>query len=557
MALSPQDAARLDRILAGPMAQLAGLQVLPPTGGVASMPDIPRGGAFIAPAVDYGQAGQLDPAAASQNPVQRGPVPNIPAQLMGGGGPPAPAPAPAMAAYGPMGGAAPGSAAFSPLPQAADRLSAIPPEQMPGGSMLGKMPMPEELMGMSVGLGPGGTPTVSGAAEEEAAYQRALARDAERAAQGLGPYRPGQPDAPKGGLGGLGGFFGSLFDPSTPRGEDFQNMMLGWAAGAGGTWQDSLAGGAKLVAAGRLSRKEKDELAKSTNKTAEWALANGADPGTVEMFLANKDAKGLISYVEERKKGTKRDTKVIGDMLIDGSTGEVIGNYKSQEPGYRMLSPQEAQAVGLSPEKSYQMGPDGKVSGVGESGVTVNVGGGDKGDEALAKAQGEMFSTLVQDGLKAGGDAARINRLEGILNNTPQGGMAWVQQAAGEYGINTEGLSEIQAAQAVINAMVPEQRAPGSGPMSDRDLELFKAALPRIINQPGANALIINTLRGITEYRRKQGEIAAAVATGRMTRQAGLDALFALENPLDGFSAQLNKGNQSQQNLYDKYGLER
>ena len=100
------------------------------------------------------------------------------------------------------------------------------------------------------------------------------------------------------------------------------------------------------------------------------------------------------------------------------------------------------------------------------------------------------------------------------------------------FGLDTEGLSEIQAAQAVISSLVPEQRPPGSGPMSDADLIEFKASLPRIINQPGGNELILNTLRGIARYDIEAGEIAAAVASREITQAEARKRLSELENPL-------------------------
>ena len=99
-----------------------------------------------------------------------------------------------------------------------------------------------------------------------------------------------------------------------------------------------------------------------------------------------------------------------------------------------------------------------------------------------------------------------------------------------------EGLSDIQAAQALINELVPQQRQPGSGPMSDADLALFKQSLPRIINQEGGNALIVQTMRGITDYQIKMGEIADAVADRSMNPTEGRAAIRNLANPLDAYT---------------------
>jgi hypothetical protein len=215
-----------------------------------------------------------------------------------------------------------------------------------------------------------------------------------------------------------------------------------------------------------------------------------------------------------------------------------IDALRNPKPEFRQLTTEEIQTRGLDPKKQYQLARDGKVSQIGDSGtnVTVNTGEGDKFYENLDKKNAEMFSALSEEGVRGRGKLAQINRLQGLLSAAPQGGLAALKQAAGEYGINTEGLSDIQSAQALINELVPQQRQPGSGPMSDADLALFKQSLPRIINQPGGNETIVNTMRGITEYQVRMGEIADAVADRSMTPTQGREAIRNLKNPLDDYT---------------------
>ena len=185
----------------------------------------------------------------------------------------------------------------------------------------------------------------------------------------------------------------------------------------------------------------------------------------------------------------------------------------------------------------------------GATNVVTNVGEGDKFYENLDKKNAEMFSALSEEGVRGRGKLAQISRLQQLLSSAPQGGLAALKQAAGEYGINTEGLSDIQSAQALINELVPQQRQPGSGPMSDADLALFKQSLPRIINQPGGNDTIVNTVRGITEYQVRMGEIADSVADRTMTPQQGREAIRNLKNPLEDYTKMvrgLEKGGQDQ-----------
>lgn len=467
--------------------------------------------------------------------------------LFGGGLGQMQAPAPGVGALQPQPALLPPGQmmpARMPLPET----GALYPPNMEGVTVKGipaspVRPEPSVAMREPVNPGRPTQPMDLGTVAAAGAPQTAVAtNDAPMPPSPTGGVSPAQPA-------GAGPAMGGLFADKEEILARLGDMMSGWAMGAGGTWQDSLAAGGKAVQVGKLTRGEEKKLAKSVNKTAEWAIKNGVDPGMAQAFVDAKDAKGLIDYTQSFMKAQAEAAqpnymKVGEGLIVDGrDPTRVIADYRNaggEKPTSAMQEYELAKAQGF--QGSFVEFKKAMKDG----GVTVNVGDGDAGDKELAKAQGAMFSSLVEDGMKAGRDAARLGRLETILAAAPQGGAGWAKQIAGEYGIKTDGLDDIQAAQAVINAIVPEQRAPGSGPMSDRDLELFKASLPRIINQPGANAMIIETIKGITEYRRKQGEIAMAVATGQMPRSEGLKQLYSMTNPLDGFNAAVSQGGAQQ-----------
>jgi hypothetical protein len=181
----------------------------------------------------------------------------------------------------------------------------------------------------------------------------------------------------------------------------------------------------------------------------------------------------------------------------------------------------------------------------GAANTTINTGEGSKFFNKLDEKNAETFAALSEQGMAGRGKMAQIDRLESLMANAPQGAVGVLKQAAGEYGIPTEGLSDIQAATALINQLVPQQRQPGSGTMSDADLALFKQSLPRLINQPGGNQAIIQTMRGLTDYQIKTGEIADRVANRELKEDgkpySPADArrdIAALPNPLAAFKPQ-------------------
>lgn len=186
----------------------------------------------------------------------------------------------------------------------------------------------------------------------------------------------------------------------------------------------------------------------------------------------------------------------------------------------------------------------GEIKKAGSPSTTINMpgGGDDKFFGALDAADGEVFAGLLKEAPAVGRKAVQIDQLEGLLGNINTGGLAGLQQMAGEFGINTEGLDGIQAAQALINQIVPEQRQPGSGPMSDADLALFKQSVPRVINQQGGNKIIIDTMRGINEYTRAQSAIAAKLAARQITRDQARAELASLPNPLEGYAQKTASG---------------
>lgn len=189
------------------------------------------------------------------------------------------------------------------------------------------------------------------------------------------------------------------------------------------------------------------------------------------------------------------------------------------------------QKVYLTPDG---FSPVGGIKAADDPLVTVNTGEGNKFYNELDAANAKIFSTLSEGGVTARSKLNQIERLENLITAAPSGMEAGIKQMLGDFGIETEGLDAIQSARALLEAMVPQQRPVGSGPMSDADVKMFRNSLPRLINQPGGNMLIINTLRGIAEYEMQMGQIADMVANRGLTPAEGRKMLAELPNPLEG-----------------------
>lgn len=129
----------------------------------------------------------------------------------------------------------------------------------------------------------------------------------------------------------------------------------------------------------------------------------------------------------------------------------------------------------------------------------------------------------------------RLGVLETLLGQTETGFMPGLSQTIFEtFGIDTRS-DTAAAAGALINAMVPEMRPPGSGPMSDADLALFKASAPSIAAKPGGNQLIIKTMQAIANYELEFAKIHQQFASGIIKTIPERDRqIMALEDPMTG-----------------------
>lgn len=225
--------------------------------------------------------------------------------------------------------------------------------------------------------------------------------------------------------------------------------------------------------------------------------------------------------------------KLFANPTTRGFAAELVKAAQTGDPAQKPTDDMREYAFAAA--QGYQGSfADWQKSKSAGTNVTVN-SGSDDFYTAADKKRGEDFVATEVAGTKAASNLAQLNRLEQLLESAPQGMEGGWKGFVGQFGINSEGLDDIQAAQALINSMVPDQRAPGSGTMSDADLALFKASIPSIINQPGGNALITQTLRGIALYDQQMGQIATQVLDRSLTPAQGRAEMAKIVNPLDAF----------------------
>ncbi len=250
------------------------------------------------------------------------------------------------------------------------------------------------------------------------------------------------------------------------------------------------------------ARQERRGEQQTANRTAQWLMSQGRDDLAQALMTGALDAKTAVATALTPAADTRT---------------AMIQNYE-----YWL-------SQGETPERAQEL------ARAGAGGTTIDMSGGGKFEEGFAKSDAELLGTVFSTGLQAQRNLGRIDQLDQMLQASPGGTEAVIMQFANELGIATEGGDAITAAQAIINSLVPEQRAPGSGPMSDADLQLFKQSLPRIINQPGGNAIIIGTMRAIAQYDAQGAAIVQRMRTGEISRAEAFQQLMDRPNPLANF----------------------
>ncbi len=229
-----------------------------------------------------------------------------------------------------------------------------------------------------------------------------------------------------------------------------------------------------------------------------------------------------------------------------------LQQMQNPQPGYRTLTADEAQGMGLPPG-AYQVGPDNKVYQIGGGGtnVTVNNGEGNssKFTEEADKAAAARFNDYTTGGATATQMVGDLQALAELAPMIGTGKGAEFSAAIGPYaealGVDIGGLGEAQAFKSIVDRLAPQMRPVGGGSSSDTDVRLFLNSLPRLGNTPEGNQIIMQTLSALQQHKIAAAEIAAKAylpkEQGGLTWQEAETQIRALGNPYEAFN-QFNKG---------------
>lgn len=257
---------------------------------------------------------------------------------------------------------------------------------------------------------------------------------------------------------------------------------------------------------------------------------------------------------------------------------QLISNPMTRDYGVALLQKAQAeQSAAIKPtdeirEFEYaQRNPafkdyktDLKRAGAITNQVTIDQKGESEFSKVAANSQAKRFNELAEDGPTAKQMLSDIDTLRTLGSQIDTGKGAEAKAKFGPYaeslGIKVDGLSEIQAYEAIVNRLAPALRVKGSGAQSDYELKNFLKSLPSLGNTAGGNEMTAQVLQGLYENKRRAAEIGAAALNGRITRENAEKLLADLPDPMAGYRDFIKKTKpaaaKAQQDIRQKYGLE-
>lgn len=160
-------------------------------------------------------------------------------------------------------------------------------------------------------------------------------------------------------------------------------------------------------------------------------------------------------------------------------------------------------------------------------------------DTEAGKLQAKRFDELAADGQTARQMVSDVKTLTDLGKNIGTGKTAEAKAALGPYaealGLKVDGLSDIQAYEAVVNRVAPNLRVKGSGAQSDMELKNFLKSLPTLGNTPEGNAIASQVMTGLQENKIRAAEIGSKALTKEITRSEAEKQLRELPDPMTNY----------------------
>lgn len=207
--------------------------------------------------------------------------------------------------------------------------------------------------------------------------------------------------------------------------------------------------------------------------------------------------------------------------------------------GATPLTPEERAQYGIPNEQSAYKTRNGEIKfGPAAAKTTVNLD--NRQESEFGKETGKAISKRFDEMATAGDEAAQnqvlFDELRRLGGKIKTGASAALTKRLGDIGVKLDGASDVEAYGALIDRLTPAQRIPGSGPTSDFDATMFKGSLPKLMNTPEGNALILDTMQKLNDNKMARGDIAMRAQIGELSPKEALVELRKLQLEARGLS---------------------
>jgi hypothetical protein len=264
------------------------------------------------------------------------------------------------------------------------------------------------------------------------------------------PNAQGQGDAAGGGAGGVAE---PQLDPQTVQ------MIRAIAI-------SDPAKAAQMLVEAKSKLKKEDAYEPLTDKNASMYLGPGYDPN--KTYQRNK-VSGKIEVISERKK-------------LDA---------------YTPIPAEEAKTIlgpGFDPKKTYQRNDaTGKIEPIGGSLVNIDMQSEGAFTKQVAEQDAKRLGAIQENTGSVLDTVAKVRSAANLLSQTYTGpgadyANAW-HKTLGVLGVESarDKADAATAAMAIIADLKPRMRVAGSGTSTDKDMDIFGASIPSLLNLPGGN----------------------------------------------------------------------
>jgi len=236
-----------------------------------------------------------------------------------------------------------------------------------------------------------------------------------------------------------------------------------------------------------------------------------------EKYLKDSLDKGLIDSEEYFKYKNLMNPKDEGFTLAaDGKRFDSKGNLIASNP--------KEQQEKLS--NDYRVwnemgGPNSKyktfASYIDSQGSGIQItnqmpGSGDGTSKAIQDDYDQVFIQSQNDGAALNAQLGDLQQMERLISKAGEtgagaGALLGLQKIGKRLGINTEGMSTMEAMQALSNKLALGMKKAGTGVMTDRDFQTFLESVPSIGNTPEGNRMILEWTRDSHKRTMKLAEI--------------------------------------------------